>query len=75
MLLASISTVFVVAIVGMSHPFVNLKRNYYRIASEFVIMAIIDLLLFSTDPLIEPDDKPYIGLTILIFFGVYLFAS
>ena len=56
-LLMSLSTIFVIAVVGMHHPFKNLKENYTQIASEAVILVITDLLLFSSDRRIEPDDK------------------
>ena len=74
-LLMSLSTIFVIAVVGMHHPFKNLKENYTQIASEAVILVITDLLLFSSDRRIEPDDKQYIGLTILIVLGAYLVWS
>lgn len=71
-LLMSLSTIFVVAVVGTHHPFKNLRENYVQIASEAVILVITDLLLFSSDRRIEPDDRQYIGLAILIVLGAYL---
>ena len=42
-------TVFVVSLLGTVHPYKEIRVNYTSMASEVVIVIIIDLLLFSTD--------------------------
>ena len=55
-LLMALSTIFVIAIIGMHHPFKILRQNYMQMASEIVILITIDLLLFSSTD-IDPNDR------------------
>ena len=45
----------IVAVLGTAHPKIVVRNNYKEIANESVILFIVDLLLFSSDPLVEPD--------------------
>ena len=53
-MLISYSTIYIMAILGTVHPLNELRQNYYEILSETVIVFTLDLMLFSSDPSIEP---------------------
>ena len=74
-MLLSMTTIFILAVLGMKHPLIGLKENYKQIASEGMILFTIDLLLFSSDPAIDPDDRPYIGWSMIVLVGSYLLLS
>ena len=54
-LIITLCTIAIMALLGNVHPFKVVRRNYTELASEFVIIIVMDLLLFSSDPAIEPD--------------------
>ena len=70
-----VSTIFIVAVLGMSHPFKRVSLNYWTIMSESVIIWIMDLLLFSSDPLIETHSRIKIGYAMIAILGLSLFTS
>ena len=67
-----VSTIFIVAVLGMSHPFKRISLNYWTIMSESVIIWIMDLLLFSSDPMIETSDRKELGYSMIVILAVSL---
>ena len=70
-----LSTVMIVAVLGMAHPFSDVKRNYKMIGSEYVVIVIMDMLLFTSDPSNEPSSRSYIGGAMIAALGISLFVS
>ena len=70
-----VSTVLIVAVLGMAHPFRIVRDNYKMIASESVVIFILDMLLFASDPNTDPEGRSYIGFAIIGALGTYLFFS
>ena len=46
----TVQTIFVMMWLSNYHPYKELKRNSVSIMNEFLVIIIIDLLLFSSDP-------------------------
>ena len=56
-MMVSMSTIFIIALLGNVRPFIERKRNNAELVSEFAILSMIDLCLFSSDPALIPDDR------------------
>ena len=69
------STILIVAVRGIVHVMKALGQNYASLASEAIILITIDLLLFPTDPRIDPSDRTYIGLVMVMVDLGYLLYS
>ena len=67
-----ISTVMVMALVGFVHP---LKQSIRNLADEFVIILVMDLLLFSSDPAIDPEKRLYIGWVLIVILALSIFVN
>ena len=48
-------------LLGNVHPFSVVSRNYSSLISEFAIHIIMDLLLFSSDPSLDLEQRIFIG--------------
>ena len=77
-LIAMLSTVFLAAVVGMIHPFQILPENYKSLASEGVILVVMDLFLIVSNPALPAKVKAYLGYVIVLivssFFAVFIGA-
>ena len=74
-LLVTLSTILIMALLGGAHPFKIVSRNYIGLISEFVIIVIMDLLLFSSDPAIEPESRGYLGWSIIGILGASIILT
>ena len=74
-LVVVLSSIFITAILGFVHPQRIVKDNYKEIWNESVIIMILDLLLFSSDPSVVPKSRSYIGYTMIGVLGVSLCFS
>ena len=76
-------TVFILVVVGTVHPFKILPENYQSLASEAVILAVMDLFLIVSNSAIPAKAQSYMGLMIVlivsmffaVFVGVLLYSS
>ena len=50
-------TIFMISVLGTVHPLQNIRMNYNEMASEAIVIIVLDLLLVATDPTIEPEKK------------------
>ena len=71
MLLFSLSTIFLCAVIGMVHPFKILSQNYFRLASEAVILTVMDLFLIVSDPSLSGEAKSYLGIAMVLIVSLY----
>ena len=62
-------------ILGSSHPYEIIGRNYTSILSEFVIVIIMDTLMISSDPAIDPQSHQTIGWLIIGVMGISIIFS
>ena len=58
-----------------THSLSQISLNYTTIMSEFVIVAVIDLLLVATDPGLDIEAHGYIGKILIAVLGLTIFAS
>lgn len=70
-----LSTIFVIAILGSAHPYQRVSSNYHHIASESVIIVVMDLLLFSSDPAVTVDDRKKLGFSLIAILGLSIAKS
>ena len=74
-MVVALSSIFLSAILGFVRPQIIVKNNYKEIWNESVILIILDLLLFSSDPKVDPEGRSYIGYTMIGVLGVSLCFS
>lgn len=74
-LVIDLCTIAIMTILGYSHPFKELKRNYNELASETVILIVMDLLMFSSDPSVSVDSRMLIGWAIIGWLGLSIVVS
>ena len=48
-LIVTMSTLSVIMLLGLAHPFSEINRNYREIFSELVIIIIMEFLMVSSD--------------------------
>ena len=70
MLSVSISSIYIIFIVGTVHPFKDLRHNYNVIAGESVVIFTADLLFCASDPQTNADRKEEIGYAIVATVGL-----
>ena len=70
-----LSSIMITAVLGSAHPYKIVKKNYIEIGNEMVIILIMDLLLFSSDPSVTPENRAYIGFAMIAILGISLFIS
>ena len=68
-------TIAIMALLGYKHPFQIIRRNHQELASEFVIMVVLDLLMFSSDPAVSLASRMLIGWTIIGILGLSITLS
>ena len=62
-------------LLGYVHPFEVVRRNYTEIASESVILIVVDLLMCSSDPAVDLDSRMLIGWAIIGILGLSIAFS
>ena len=70
-----LSTIYIVFFIGAYHPKRVQRQNYYDIASEVVIIFTLDLLLISSDPVIDAEAKFGIGVAIVALITLQILFS
>lgn len=71
----TLCSIFITAVLGFAHPFKIVANNYKQIGNEFVIILIMDFLLFSSDPSVLPEQRTYIGFLMIAALGISLCLS
>ena len=74
-LIVTLSTIVIMILLGNVHPFSVVSRNYSSLIGEFVILIIMDLLLFSSDPSLDLDQRIFIGYGIMGILGISIVMS
>lgn len=74
-LIIILSTILIMTNLGAAHPYAVVRRNYTSILSEFVIVLVMDLLLFSSDPSISLEARMMIGWAITGILGLSIAFS
>ena len=70
-----LSSILITAVLGSAHPLKVVSNNYKEIGNEAVIILILDLLLFSSDPCVTPESRAYIGYAMIGVLGLSLCFS
>ena len=65
-----LSTVIIVAVLGMANPYLNVSFNKWTVVSEAVIIVTLELLLFSSDPSVPVDHRQNMGFGIITIVGL-----
>ena len=63
------------AVLGSAHPMIPIRDNYKNIVNEAVILFILDMLLFSSDPNIDVPARGKIGWAMIVVLGLSLVQS
>ena len=71
----TLCTIAIMTLLGNVHVFKVVRRNYTEIASEFVIIIVLDGLMFSSDPTVDGDNRIYIGWGIIGILGLSIALS
>ena len=71
----TLCSILITAVLGFSHPYKTVANNYKQIGNEFVIILIMDFLLFSSDPSVLPEQREYIGFMMIAALGISLCLS
>ena len=74
-LVIDLCTIAIMTLLGYQHPFLVVRRNYTEIAAEFVILIVLDLLMFSSDPAVDVDGRMSIGWAIIGTLGLSIAFS
>lgn len=73
-----ISTIIVMGNLGLMHPNREVRKNYIEIGNEAVIIFVLDLLLFSSSPDLDPVQRSAIGyvmIAVLLISMLYNYGS
>ena len=70
-----LSTILIMWLLGSYHPFKVVSRNYKEILSEFVIIVVMDLLLFSSDPALDVNSRALLGWAVIGIMGLSIIFS
>ena len=46
-----------ISILGIVHPYEGISTNHDEVASEAIVIIVLDLLLVATDPTLKPETK------------------
>ena len=74
-IIIQLCNIFIIFILGFVHPYEVISRNYTSMFSEFVIIIIMDTLLISSDPTLEPNSHQTIGWLIIAVMGLSIILS
>lgn len=74
-LIFSMMTILTMTVLGTVHPFKDTEENYSQILLEFVILINMDLLMFSTDRLINGEFRMALGWSMIALLGVAILYS
>ena len=74
-LIFSLMTILTMTVLGTVHPFKDSEENYSQILFEFVILINMDLLMFSTDRLINGEFRMALGWSMIALLGVAILYS
>ena len=71
----TLSSIYIVSILGTVHPFKEIGQNYTEIASETVVIFTTDLFFCASDPLTDADRKRDIGYSIMGLIGLSIVTN
>ena len=57
------------------HPYAEIGRNYSEISNEFIIIAILDILLVSSVPAVDANSRGLLGYSIIAILGLSILNS
>ena len=70
----SYSTVLIMSVIGYVHPFKELPRNYSNLRGDFILLMFIDMLLFSSDPMLQGDARLLIGWAMIAMLSLLIIS-
>ena len=59
-------------LIGIVHPYAEMHKNRMGMLTEFVILLVIDCLLCSTNPGLEPSARAHLGWTVIAILSLFL---
>ena len=62
-------------LLGVFHPFQEMKRNKIEMFSETVVLFMMDLLFIGSIPTLTPDARSILGFVQIVLLGVYILYS
>ena len=68
-------TVFLMMWLDFYHPFRRVRRNYEESVNEFVVIIVVDLLLFTSDPSLGSVQRKSIGIAIITVMILTILAN
>ena len=71
-LLISVMSIFVMTLVGFVRP---VKKPFSHLIDEFVVIIVLDLLFFSTDPALDAEMRIYLGWFLISILGLSIFIN
>jgi hypothetical protein len=71
----NLSSIGLMAVLGLYRPFSEQSQNYKSMVDEFVIVIVMDLLLISSDPVLDVDMRFEIGWAIIAILVAIIFIS
>ena len=71
-LLISVMTIFVMTLIGFVKPE---GEPLSHLIDEFVVIIVLDLLFFSTDPVLDADMRIYHGWVLISILGLSILVN
>ena len=71
-LLISVMTIFVMTLIGFVKPE---GEPLSHLIDEFVVIIVLDLLFFSTDPVLDADMRIYLGWVLISILGLSILVN
>ena len=70
-----LNTVFQMMWLDAYHPYKTVRRNYAESINEFVVIVVVDLLLFTSDPTLGSTQRSSIGIVIIVVISANILAN
>ena len=71
-LILSVISIFLIALLGFIRP---VRKSFAQLMDEFVVIIVLDLLFFSTDPILDPDYRIYLGWVLIGLLGLSIVVN
>ena len=62
-------------LLGYTHPYGEIRKNYNSILSEAYVLVVLDFLLFSSNPAVTTYQRSLIGWGMIGVVGVQIATS
>ena len=70
----SYSTMLIMSVIGYIHPMKELQRNFGHLRGDFILLMFIDMLLFSSDPMLQGDARLLIGWAMIAMLSLLIIS-